>query len=766
MEQTAKRRSCVLEDESFLYFSNGVVKLTFSKRTGHWIGLEYLPDGLVLMDSPKTKSSFQFRTGRERLSTALRDNKGPSIEDAQVIGKNAIYNNYIYRDSGSKAELCVCCREKLWKVWQSFILTSGSNIIEREISIKYLGEEEIKLQDVFLNLCNLKINSLKECLFQAPGYPIKPDFPAEDIPEDGWQDYESHQNIEMDSDVPGFLPGLFSLYNPSKGIAIFCWAYTPQEPSFIYPKREKDTVSFFQKIICADYLKKGCYITTGKQFILIPHGNWNKMLQEFHSLCQKKFDSESCADNKTPWSKVNIYEAHIGKAVFPKVIHEPFPTVNDLIAYLPKIKDFGFKVILLMPRQPYPSYSVHNYQDITTTFGEKKALKSLIKQAHAMGIYLILDIVLHGCIDKKAIKDTVERVGTKFNYVFDLLLKNAPEHSLYRKQHGDWFMRSEDGEIGMTYTLAFDSANENWQEYIIKALQFYIEELDVDGFRFDAPTWNFFINWDTSLPYRGSQSIYGAVELFRKAKDRLKKIKPNIIFYTEPSGPLFRANFDLNYNYDEHWLFGSILNMLSNPRYPGPYPREKKEQINAKELAQWLEYRNLVLPSGGETVHHIDSHDTFWLYDGHFPREVFGLEASKALFALCAFLDGGLMVYAGSEKNVEKFYSKIIHLRNSLPEMRFGKCEYTTVKSSDDMILPLFWQFKDNYSVPIINFKNSSVETNIYLPVNRMEIEKEETYLIWDAFNNTIVPCDSRGKIFLKLPPYGISVLVIRKYKQ
>ncbi len=81
------------------------------------------------------------------------------------------------------------------------------------------------------------------------------------------------------------------------------------------------------------------------------------------------------------------------------------------------------------------------------------------------------------------------------------------------------------------------------------------------------------------------------------------------------------------------------------------------------------------------------------------------------------------------------------------------------------MVLSLFWQFEDNYSIPVINFKNSSVAADIYLPIDRINMGKGNGYLIWDAFNERIVPCTSSKRISLKLPAYGVSVLVIRKYE-
>lgn len=106
-----------------------------------------------------------------------------------------------------------------------------------------------------------------------------------------------------------------------------------------------------------------------------------------------------------------IYEAQIGFSVFNEVHHySPYRQVRDLINDLDQINEYGFTCIQLMPKQPYPSYNIHDFWDIDTSYGNKEEIRELVKKAHKLGIKVILDILLHGVLDKEIIKIAADGV--------------------------------------------------------------------------------------------------------------------------------------------------------------------------------------------------------------------------------------------------------------------------------------------------------------------------------------------------------------------
>lgn len=373
-----------------------------------------------------------------------------------------------------------------------------------------------------------------------------------------------------------------------------------------------------------------------------------------------------------------IYEAQIGFSVFNEVHrYSPYPEVSDLIADLDRIAALGFSVLQLMPRQPYPSYNVHDYWDIDTSYGPIQLVKDLVRECHARDIRIILDVLLHGVLDQESIQAAADGVrsgpfaelissetGDSFgsdvkdwqNYLiawsrhisdFEPYWKaGSPAVSALIEQHPDWFCRDSDGGVSGVYTKAFDARNREWQDYFIRAMSFLMTELDIDGFRFDAPTYNEFANWSPWARHRASTSQLACVGLFERLRPVLKGIKADALLYTEPSGHALRRSMDLNYNYDEQWL----LTSLANPATATPWGVR-----SGKSLAKWMRDRDAVLPRGSLTAHHIDSHDTFWWpsWGKKWRREQFPIELVRLLAVIFGALPGPMMMFSGGEVGIE-----------------------------------------------------------------------------------------------------------------
>lgn len=65
-----------------------------------------------------------------------------------------------------------------------------------------------------------------------------------------------------------------------------------------------------------------------------------------------------------------IYEVQVGYSVFAEGFrYTPYPQLEDLLADRARMQQLGFDTVQVMPCQAYPSYNVHAYEDITTTYG-------------------------------------------------------------------------------------------------------------------------------------------------------------------------------------------------------------------------------------------------------------------------------------------------------------------------------------------------------------------------------------------------------------
>jgi glycosidase len=721
-------------DEKEIVFGNSKMELSFSKVSGRWLGLFDKKSNLLYAGNGENIASATITVGGKTTEFKGR-NQIWSLVDTKIIGINGIYDSHSYKSTEGAVELSIYLKEGDWILAAKYILQPDLARLERKLVITYMGDSEELLRYAHLYTPEIRVGEPSNCLVEAPGYAVKPHYLLSDISQGKWQVMRG----SPDMDAPGWKSGLVVINDPQAHISLMTWGYSEIEPSLFYLERKGDELISIQHILVSDRFTKGHSIECGSQYIQIVNGDSSEALQVFNNWYDEM--GIIIPEDISDWARDAIlYEVHVGTKGFPK--GEPYTPFPDFIALKEKlryIKDLGFNTIQVMPHFPYPNYSVHHYFDIDTTYGPVNDVKAFIKQAHGLGMRVIFDVVLHGCVDKS--------------------LRNIPEaydRSPYF-QHPEWFVFNEKDEIGMTYTYAFDHANEGWRQHLIDALKLYVNELDADGFRVDALTWNYFPNWRQGLPYRASASMYGSAELFMRARKELKAIKPDIFLYTETSGSLFHKSYDLAYNYDEQWMYSAILKVVSQRGYAQPWGGKP---ITAKDMRDWLEARRLSLPKGAIKVWHTDSHDSYeWAGLGMFRREAFGVEGARLLFAICAFREGALMSYVGAEEGSEDYYRKVINVRNII---RRGRFSYTGVDCSDDMVLPMLWNLDREYAIPVINFRPESTSTMLNISPDVIDAKKE--YVLKDILNDDDLGTHSGNQLRsleLRMKPYEAKVLIL-----
>ena len=422
-----------------------------------------------------------------------------------------------------------------------------------------------------------------------------------------------------------------------------------------------------------------------------------------------------------------IYEVQIGTSYFWK--NNPYcryAEIRDLITDLNRVQDMGFSVIQLMPRQPYPSYNVHDYADVTTSYGDEAELRQLVEECHARGMRVILDVLLHGVLDNESIDSAVQGVidgpmYSKLNEeVSDTLAGDlsdddnywiawsrhildfseywrggSPARTPLQESNPEWFATDTSGSVSGIYTKAFDARNPSWQRYFRDSMMHLVKEYDIDGFRFDAPTYNFFANWSSWARARASMSPLGCVPLFVDMRHDMRALKPDSLLYTEPSGHLLRRSMDVNYNYDEQWLVSALL----QGSHAGRAVR------NGRDFMLWMQDRDDFLPIGSHTAHHIDSHDTFWWpqWGKKWRRDQYSIDAVKALAATFLALDGPYMMFTGGEEGLESELSQLLTFRNAHRELWAVRGEFDTEADSSGSLVIVRRKVDDREAVCIVN---------------------------------------------------------------
>lgn len=448
----------------------------------------------------------------------------------------------------------------------------------------------------------------------------------------------------------------------------------------------------------------------------------------------------------SPWlSSALIYEVFVGRAVFwGNTSYAGYPTVDHIRRDLERIQALGFTALQLMPRQPYPSYNVHDYSDIDTTYGDEAQLRELVAECHRRGMHLILDVVMHGVLDRQSIAEAargvrdgpfMDSLDDDPGDLFDLHAEarnsfeiswsrhildyephwsaGAPEVNQLVVEHPSWFYRGSNGQLLGMYTRAFDVRNRELAEWFVERMEELVDRLDIDGIRIDAPTYNRFGNWSESTRRRASLSVLACLQLFPHLRRRLQTRKSDFALYTEPSGILHRESMDLSYSYDEQWIISAILQ---------PDPVDEGWAVrNAGEALEWIVDRDALLPPGSATCHHIDSHDTFWWPNwGHkWRREQFDPAAVRATQALFFFLPGAFMTFAGGEAGLETELTFLSSIRRRLPHMAGGALIGKGASASDARVVTIVRGTPEAVGVVAINFSDQEVlcELSLDIPI-------------------------------------------------
>ena len=169
--------------------------------------------------------------------------------------------------------------------------------------------------------------------------------------------------------------------------------------------------------------------------------------------------------NKVKWAaNTNIYEVNIRQ-------YTPSGTFISFAKHLPRLKDMGIEILWLMPVTPISIekrlgtlgsyYACSSYATLNPEYGNEADFKMLIDTAHALGMKVIIDWVANhtGC-----------------------------DH-VWMTAHPDFYLKNEAGDFtevnGWNDVIDLDYSNKKMRAAMIKAMQYWINEFDIDGFRAD-----------------------------------------------------------------------------------------------------------------------------------------------------------------------------------------------------------------------------------------------------------------------------------------
>ncbi|WP_237057139.1 alpha-amylase family glycosyl hydrolase [Microbulbifer sediminum] len=389
---------------------------------------------------------------------------------------------------------------------------------------------------------------------------------------------------------------------------------------------------------------------------------------------------------------------------------------------LPRIKALGTDIIWLMPIHPIGKenrkgtlgspYSVKDYYGVNPEFGSLEDLKEFIDAAHALDMYVILDWVAN---------------------------HTAWDNEL-RYQHPEWYERDHNGNFRPTPwwdwsdIIDLDYSKPGLRKYMTEAMAYWVEEVNVDGFRADV-------------------AGFVPLDFWENARRRLDSIKPVFMLAEWESRDLHEHAFDMTYA----WSWWDIMHAITQGK------------AGLDRLFTYYSWDESAYPRDSYRMVFVSNHDkNSWEATQY---EAFG-QGLEATIVLSVVGEGMPLVYngqeAGNRKRLEFFekdpiewkadptgdlYQTLLHLKKENTALWNGAAGATMVKVPNSSPQEVFSFIRENERDKIFAVMNFSGQ------------EREVTFAdtlypgaYTELFSQQEVELD-RG-LSLRLPPWGYRVYV------
>ena len=298
------------------------------------------------------------------------------------------------------------------------------------------------------------------------------------------------------------------------------------------------------------------------------------------------------------WSKnTSIYEVNVRQ--FSE--EGSFDLVTE---YLPEIKAMGIDLIWIMPIHKIGEenrkggmgsyYSISDYKSVNPEFGSEEDFQELVDRAHELGMYVILDWVAN---------------------------HTAWDHH-WTKTNPDFYEKNESGGFippvaDWTDVIALDYSSTEMRHAMIDALEYWVREFNVDGYRCDVAE---------EVP----------IDFWNDARAALNQIKP-VFMLAEGQRPEFHEKaFEMTYAWHQ---MGEMRKLVAG-------------EINAKNIADHETFeQNVKYPNRAIRMRFLSNHDeNSW----HATVEDDYGSAAGVLRAYTFAAPGMPLIYNGEEAGLER----------------------------------------------------------------------------------------------------------------
>lgn len=297
------------------------------------------------------------------------------------------------------------------------------------------------------------------------------------------------------------------------------------------------------------------------------------------------------------WSRnTAIYEVNVRQ-------YTPEGTLAAFTPHLPRLKALGTDIIWLMPIFPIGEknrkgslgspYAVKDYRAVNPDLGTMADLQHLVKEAHKLGMYVILDWVAN---------------------------HTAWDNPL-TQSHPEWYEKDSLGNFKPPVpdwhdVIKLDYNQPGLRQYMIESMQYWLTEADVDGFRCDV-------------------AMMVPTSFWEEARTALDKVKPVFMLAEAEVPEHLDYAFDMYYGWELHHIMNEIA--------------RGNQDVN--HLVAYLHKNDTLFPADAYRMNFITNHDeNSW--NGTIAERLG--PAADAMAVLMATLPGMPLIYSGQEAGLNK----------------------------------------------------------------------------------------------------------------
>lgn len=422
------------------------------------------------------------------------------------------------------------------------------------------------------------------------------------------------------------------------------------------------------------------------------------------------------AQNKVApmWSNnSNIYEVNLRQ-------YSTKSGFAEFAKELPRLKKMGVELLWFMPIHPVgvegrkgslgSYYAVKNYKEVSSEFGSMDDFKAMVKLIHSMDMKIIIDWVAN---------------------------HTSPDN-VWVKDHPEYYVRDEKGKFvppvpDWSDVIDLDYNNKNLRLAMIDAMNFWLKETDIDGFRCDVaemvPT-DFWIEC-------------------RKELDKTKKI----FFLAEGENPELHQAFDMTYSWKVYHAFKGFFKKEKTLDEVKKIIDDEKKDYKADDLRMYF----------------TSNHDENSWNATEF--EAFG-KFSSAISVVTYTLKGMPLIYSGQEAAYDhrlKFFDKdaivwgnypLNDFYTSLSKLKKNNSALDAGKDGGEMS----WINTNNNS--ILSYQRTKGKNKVAVFVNlsdskqTVDVSAIEPNVYLDYFNNQSIDLSKNKSIDIE--PNAYKVLIVK----